>query len=380
MKAALAKRTYDQFATPNQKTFEPKGSTVQRAWIAKLQPRPDAAVGSETTDFDPQTVRDYSKSFTLKYLNDGLKAHDLVMLKNSLDPEKEFPRLVGELAMEEIDALARRAATEGNLVLYGGSTSVSARSLLDSATAGHRMSLDIFTKVRAILGSWMTDDNLFVVMDNFQYADLLNTSGAVITDRMRYAESGKEALYNYELGSLAGVRIIVSPFAKAFYGAGDNTGAISKTIAASATANKAGATTIEVNSGAGINPGMWLTIGAVQSSTESDATIVTEIVQVSSVAGTTVTVVGSGAGGTLKYDHTVGDAVVNNDTAHCAIFGSKDSLVVGFDGFGRYGKLVDPFQDGKAKQWTNWAFKYYGNYAILDQSKIIRSETSASQQ
>ncbi len=170
MKSALAKRTYDQFATPNQKTYEPKGSVVQRAWIAQLQPRPDAAVGSERTDFDPQTVRDYAKSFTLKYINDGLKAHDLVMLKNSLDPEKEFPRLVGVLAMEEIDALARRAATEDNLVLYGDG-SVSARSSLDLGTAAHRMTLDIFTKVRAILGSWMTDDNLFVVMGNFQYAD-----------------------------------------------------------------------------------------------------------------------------------------------------------------------------------------------------------------
>ncbi len=381
MKTIWKMRTYDQFAAPIEKTFEPKGVTVQRTWLAKLQPRPTAALGSETADFDPQTVRDYSSTLSKVYLNDGLKAHDLLILKNSLGIEKELPRLVGELAAETIDALARQAATQGNLVTYGGSTTATARSGMGAGTAGYRMSVDVFTRVRGYLGSWMQDDNLLAVMDNWAYADLLNTSSSVITNRMQYADNSGGILFNYELGTLAGIRIVVSPLAKAFYGAGNaNASVVNTTLATSTTANKAGSTTVEVAANTNIVAGMWLTLGNVQTSTESDATIITEIVLVASVSATTITVVGSGAGGTLKYDHAVGDTVKNPDTIHCTIFGSSDSMAVAFDGFGRYGKLVEPFQDGKAKQWTNWAFKYYGQYKLFDQSKIYRSENSASQQ
>jgi hypothetical protein len=310
-----------------------------------------------------------------------LKAHDLIMLKDSLGIEKEFPRLVGELAVETIDALARQAATQGNLVQYGGSSTTTARNGMGAGTSGYRMSLDAFTAARSILGSWMQDDNLFVTMDNFQYADLLNTSSSIITDKMRYDGGADSALYNYELGSLSGIRIVVSPLAKAFYGAGNaNAAAVATTIATSTTANKAGATTVEVAANTNISAGMWLTLGTVQTSTESDATIITEIVKVSSVSGTTITVVGAGAGGTLKYDHAVGDAVANGDTIHCALFGAPDSLAVSYDGYGRYGKLIPAFQDGKAKQWTNWAFKVFTGYKVFDQSKLFRVETSAKSQ
>lgn len=372
----------DQFAMPVGKTFEPKGATVQRAWLQKAQPRPTSAVGNENADFEPQTLRDASASMTLQYLADGLKAHDLAFLKSSLLTPEAISAAVGQLAMETIDALARRAATEGNLVAYGGSTQVSARSTLDLGTAGHRMLIDNFTIARAVLGAWLKDSGLFVVMDDFQYADLMITSGSVVTSALTYTEKGLESLYNYEMGELLGIRIIVSPHAKAFYGAGAaNASAVSTTVAASTTANVAGAKTIEVAANTNIVAGMWLTVGTVQTAGENDDTLITEVVRVAATpSGTTVTIVGSGAGGGLKYTHSVGATVKNPDTVHCAIFGTKQSLDVAFDKFGRYGELVPPFADGNAKQWTAASFKYWGGYAILDQSSLMRHETSASLQ
>jgi hypothetical protein len=219
IREAVAGRFYDQYASPVNETIEPRGVTVQRAWLARLQPRPTAAVGSETADFEPQTVRDYSKSFNKVYLNDGLKAHDLVLLKNSLNIATELPKLVGDLAIRSIDSLARRAATEGNLVRLGGSTTVSARTSLVSGTAAHNFGLNNFAAARPMLGAWANDDNLFVTISDFQYADLLFTASALMTNKMQYDGGADSALYNYEMGMLAGIRIVVSGKAKRFFAA-----------------------------------------------------------------------------------------------------------------------------------------------------------------
>lgn len=376
----MKQRTYDQLASRIQDTFEPRGATIQLAWATPLVPRPTTAQGSETTDFEPQTYRDVTTTMTLVYIADGLKEHDMTRLKASLKLNKE--EIVGQLMGETIDALARRAATEGSVVVYGDG-SISARTSLDLGTAAHRLTADNFAFVNSMIGHWANgDDSLFAIVDDFQYADLLFSSGNKLIERAQYTEQAGGVIYNFEAAKLAGVRIVRSPWAKAFYGAGAaNASAVSTTIATSTTANKAGARTVEVAANTNIVAGMWLTIGTVQSSTESDDTLITEPVYVAATpSGTTVTIVGRGPGGGLLYDHAVGATVKNSDTAHCAVFGSKESLVVEFGEYGRYGKSIAPFQDGNAKQWTTYSSKYFGNYARYNESKLVRVETSASKQ
>ena len=335
---------------------------MQIAWATKLVPRPTAALGNETSDFDPQTIRDASRTMSRIYMHDGAKWHELVSLKSSLDPITELMKAVKQNASESIDALARRVATEGSLVLYGDNTH-STRITLDLGTPGDNMSIDRFTEVKAMLGSWQRDDGLMCVMDDFSYSDLLTASSGVLTSRQAYTEEAARIVYNYELGTLADIKIVVSPYAKAFYGAGaDNASAVATTIATAVTTghNNAGATGIEVASASNISTSKWLTIGTVQTSTEADANIITEIVRVGSISGTTVTIIGKGPGGGLLYDHAVGAAVENGDTVHCTIFGTSKSLAVDHFKFGRYGQLVPKFEDGNAKQWTTASWKYYG--------------------
>ncbi len=318
-------------------------------------------------------------NFSKIFIADGLKPHELVFLKNSLLKESDFAKAAGQLAAETIDGLARRAATEANLVTYGGSTQIASRVTLDLGTAGHRFGVDNFTIARSIMGSLSADENLFCIIDDFQYADLMSTASTLFTNVLVYQDKAK--LYNYEAGDFMGIRIVKSPFAKAFYGAGiANAAPVATTIATSTTANRAGDTTIEVAANTNMAVGMWFTVGTVQTSTESDACIQTEIVRVSTVGATTITIVGKGRRNGLKYDHSVGAAVINADTAHCAIFGSGNSMAVDFDGYGRYGKLVSPVASGNAQQFKTFAFKYYGNYKVFEQGRLMRAETSASMQ
>jgi hypothetical protein len=378
----MAERTYDQLASKNNATFEPRGSTIQVAWAAKLTPRPTVAQGVEYADYEPQYFRDVTRTMSLVWIADGMKAHELVRLKSSLNPMAEGTKLVGQLAMETIDSLARQVATQGNLVIYGDGGHTT-RVTLDQGTPGDRFNLDRFTEVKSMLGAWGRGGGLMAIVTDFQYADLLGTNSTILTTRQGYTEEGADMLYNYQLSRLAGVNIVVSPFAKRFYSAGAaNASAVATTIATglTATANQAGGTTIEVAASTNISTSKWLTLGTIQTSTESDTTIRTEIVRVSSISSTTVTIVGSGPGGGLMYDHAVGEAVENDDTVHCAIFGTPQSLAVEFQEYGRYGKLVPNFTDGNAKQWTTIGFKYFGNYGRLDESRLVRVETSASGQ
>jgi hypothetical protein len=386
--------TYDQFATENKATFEPRGTTVQISWATKMVPRPTAALGNETSDFDPQTIHDTTRSMSRIYMHDGAKFHELTRLKSSLDPVGALMAQVKQNASESIDALARRVATEGSLVIYGDNTHTT-RVTLDLGTPGDNMSIDRFTEVKALLASWQRDDSLFCVMDDYTFSDLLTASSGVLTSRQAYTEEAARIVYRYELGTLAGIKIVVSPYAKAFYASGAaNASAVSTTVAATVTtptANIAGSQIVEVASATNISGSKWLTIGTAQTSTEADANIITEIVRVvgigtgilvngAAVTGATATsvlVVGKGPGGGLLYDHSVGAAVSNPDTVHCTIFGTNQSLAVDHAEFGRYGKLVPKFEDGNAKQWTTASWKYYGNYGRFDESRLVRVETSA---
>ena len=381
--AVMAERTYDQLASKMNSTFEPRGSTVSVAWASKLVPRPTTATGVEYADFDPQTFRDVTRTVSLLWIADGWKAHELVRLKSSLNPMEYGAQMVGQLAMETIDALARQVATQGNLVIYGDGTHTT-RATLDLGTPGDHFNLDRFTEVKSMLGAWGRGDGLMCIATDYQYADLISQNSTILTTRQGYTEEGKDMLYNYQLAKLAGVNIIVSPWAKRFYAAGAaNASAVSTTIAASVgsnNSNQAGATTIEVAASTNISGTKWLTIGTAQTSTESDTTIKTEIVRVASISSTTVTIVGGGPGGGLIYDHAVGEAVSNADTVHCAVFGSPQSLAVEFQEYGRYGQLVPKFEDGNAKQWQTMSFKYFGNYGRLDESRLVRVETSSNGQ
>jgi len=126
--------------------------------------------------------------------------------------------------------------------------------------------------------------------------------------------------------------------------------------------------------------GDWLTIGTVQTANESDATILTEAAYVTdTTTATAVAIVGRGPLGGLMYAHDNAAACTDSASAHLAVFGGPNSLVKIFSKeLGEYGELVGPFETGNAKQWTNFSWKGYWGFGIVNQADVIRVETSAS--
>ncbi len=382
-RGAAEPRTYDQLAGTVRQTFEPAGSTIQIAAMTDMQPRPTTAIGSQVADFDPQTITGTTATITLEYYNDGLKAHEKTFLVSSLNLKDEIAYRVGKNRTQTVDGLARRQATEANNVLYGDG-SVTARSSLSHATPGHRLHASNFTFVQAVAGRWRQssqdaggDTAAMAIINDFQYADLMTESASAILTRQGYAADGTKQLYNYELGSLYGVRIVKSPYAKVFYAAG---AAASSAVATTLNgAIAAGAKTMVVTANTNIVAGMWLTIGTAQTAAESDTTVLTEVVYCTNVNSTTITFTGSGPLGGTIYAHATLAAVSNADSVHCAVFGDRTSLAKAYSGqLGEYGKFVNPGPTGNAEQWMTSSWKWWGGYGVLNQAGLFRVETSSS--
>ena len=375
-------RLYDQFCGVLRPTLEPKGQTVTVLMGTDLVPRPTTAIASQTADFEPQTWGDVSTTVTTDYYHDGVKLHEKAQLINYSDVLAESSKKVGMLMQETVDALARRQATQGSVVFRGTNTT---RATLDMGTTGDRMRQALFTKVNAIAQHWNTnkfiDGSIMCLMTPFQFADLVTESGSNILLSQGYTERGKDTLLNYELAKLYGVRISVAPHAKTFWGAGAANASrfgTSGTTLAAATA--AGATTITVASATNIDAGDWGFVGTVQTGNESDATLITEPFYVTAVDGTTISVLGTGPLGGLRFAHASGVTVDNSDAVHCAVFGGPNSMVKVYSSeLGEYGELVPPFETGNAKQWTTVAFKWWGGFGIINQGWLMRAETSSTE-
>ncbi len=379
IEGALAERLYDNFAGVVQDTVEGKGSSVTVVASTDLVPRPTAAVGSETSDFVPQTIGEVTATVTLQYLNDGLKAHELSALESTFALDTEYTKKVGMLATETIDAVARRYATEGSIVFYPGAHTT--RVTLDLGASTDRMGIALFSKMAAFVDEWniekFADGSLMCVMTPWQFQDLLTESGSALLTRMGYTESGKDALFRNEVAALSNIRIVKSRLAKAFYGAGvANASAVATTLNG---AIDAGAKTCVVTANTNIAVGMWLTLGTAQTSTETDATLIAEPVYVTGVSTTTITFTGRHELGGCRYAHATLAAVSNADTVHAAVFGGQNSLAKVFNKqLKEFGTLVGPKVDGMADQWKSVAFKACLGYNRISEGRLARAETSSS--
>jgi len=185
----------------------------------------------------------------------------------------------------------------------------------------------------------------------------------------------KSYLVSGEVGMLAGCRLTSSPFAHVFGGAGAANGtAVTTTISAAVAA---GATTCDLTSVGSLAAGMHLNIG----STETSSTLypTTERVEVVSVASSTATIIGSGPNGGFRFAHPILSVATNADDVYPVVYGGPQSLakIYASNVHGPNGWIGDPEESGLAKQWVSIAYKFYGNYGIIAQNRIMRREVSA---
>lgn len=378
-RGVAAYRFYDQFAgnllSDSQYNLEGRkglGTTYTFQFASRMTPGTTAI--SETADIVPQVIRDATATVTPTSRGEAIKWSQLLSVESFMDEWAQRAEVVGWNAIETIENLAIAAALQGSLVIR-----TAARASLDAGTTTHNLTEAAIWQAGSLLGdlkapfymdpsqqkSWMA---LYHTDANY---DLIH--GGNVVNAALYQD--KTMLFNGEIGRISDFRLIATPFAKVFYGAGATNGS-----SAATTLNDASAlaldTTFVVASATNDSAGRHLMVGTVETANTFYDTNET----VRYVSGTTtVTFVGAGANGGFAYDHANGETVNNSDNVYPVLYGSPNSLVkVYASDVGEFGEMVGPLTDGIAHTWQSLAWKFFGGYGRVAENRLIRGEYSSS--
>lgn len=374
VEGALGYRLYDQIAAPvgsNMSELK-RGSSIRVPFISKLDPSTQTL--SENADVIPATLVDTYADVTPTTRANAIQWSQLLETQVYTNYTAKAYQALGENMAESIDLLAQAEALGGDLVIRAA-----ARASLDAGTANNRLSKSVFVKAASWLkalkvpsfltprgGKWVA------IFHPWALVDLLADTELVAVGE--YQMSG--LILNGELGELLDFKIVCDPRAKVFWGAGaDNATSVATTLAAAASRLDK---TITVASGSNIAAGQCFKIGTEETADTHYAT--NEMVYVASISSTTVTIIGEGENGGLRYSHDSGAAVRNADSAVPIVFGGSESLAKVYDTElgGEYGEVVGPKKDGILDQWTTLGWKWRGGYDLISENRVIRAEVASS--
>ena len=378
-KAAEMVRLYDQISYPVAQDMSrvARGSAVYIPFISDMSPGVTAI--SEAADITPQALSDTTTSLTPTSRGEALQSSELIMLESYTDYGAERFRAVGKNAMESIDLLAQAAALKGDLVIRD-----CARDTLDAGSSGHRADDSMFTEAGTTLSTLKCPgfpvrggegEAWAAITHPAAYMDLREAGNVVSIAQYHKGE----IILNWELGALGPFRIVVSPWAKVFGGAGANrTDALIDTVLScqSVALDK----TIDVDCKLHMdaaNTGMYFTIGTEETGSTHYPT--NEIVRFISHTSAVATIVGEASDGGLRFDHDAGVGVRSADNVYTIVFGGPKSLAKVYQpSVGPYGTVVGPKMDGIVDQFVTLGWKFYGNYGIVSQNRLVRGEVSSS--
>lgn len=372
-------RLYDQHAISVQapqfalESRSGLGSSYTFHFVSDMTPGSTAI--SELDDAVAQTLRDATSTISITSRGELLKWSELLQIEAYTNLMEERAAVIGRNMMETVDNQAKAAALQGNL-----SISAVARASLDAGSSTHTLTSSTFHQAATLAQTlrcppMITADGqkrgLSVAHTDVFY-DMVNSNN--ILSVALYQD--KEILFNGEIGQFAGFKIVASPWAKIFLGAGaDNTSNAATTLNGAANAM---ATSATVASATNISVGRTLAVGTEETgNTHYDTNE-----SVRYVSGTTtITLVGTGSNGGLRFDHASGEAVRNADNVYPVTFGSSGSIVKAWASeIGEFGQLVGPDRDGDLEQWIKWGWKWYGGYGRPAENWILRGEYSSALQ
>lgn len=373
LEAAEMERLYDQIAAPVGENMEQlkRGSSVNVPFLADMEPGVSAI--PEDTDIAPQTLKDALASITPVSRGEALQASEKLLIQAYTDYGKKMYEAVGKNMMESVDLLAQAAATQGSLV-----ERAAARASLDAGTAGNNAGDAVFGEIQSLLLSMKVPGFKFeggeawvAIMHPYVFHDIRESGNVDAIGT--YQDMGIHL--NFELGKVGPFRLVVSPWAKVFGGAGaDNASNVATTLAA---AENALDTVISVAADTNIAAGQWLTIGTEETGNTHYPT--NERVKVASISGTDVTIIGEGANGGLRFDHALGAAVRNADSVYTIVYGGPASLAKLYaTEIGEYGQVVGPKRTGNLDQFVTLGWKFYGGYGRIAENRVVRGEYSTS--
>lgn len=372
IRAAMFNRVYDALSTvPEDNANLYRSSSIVLNFLSDLEPGTTEI--PEDQDVSPVGFRDATATITPTSRWNAIEASEKLMNQAGTNYAQERFELLGKNMMESVDLVAQAVATKGAL-RYAGA----ARTSLDAGTAGHLLAAGTFDKATADLQTFKVpgwedpasgQPKWFAIMHPYAFADLRTSSP--ITTISQYQKAS--ILLSYELGELGPFKIVVTPWAKVFWGGGAaNTSAIETTLNGAVNAL---AKTVVVAANTNIDVGDRVMIGTHETGSTHYST--NEIVTVTSVNSTTIGVAGEGANGGLRFDHASGESVSNDDNVGTVVFGGPESLTKIYDPeVGEYGDVVGPKKEGLLDHLYTLAWKWYGTYDRPIENRILRYEVA----
>ena len=377
--AARVARLYDQLAMPvpglsmEQAT---NGSSVEVRYLSSMAP--GTTTISQTADVVPQTLVDATGTVTPTSRWGALQWAEAVDIQAFTNYGEERFRKLGENQVETLEILARDAATQGSWV-----ERYTTRDALDAGTPAHRASDSDFSLMQGLLASlkvepFVNEDGSYqmwgAIMHPWVFHDIRESGNVDAIGT--YQDMGIHL--NYEIAQIGKFRLVESPFAKVFGGAGaDCTAGTVATTLSSAAARLDTTIVTTANVASSIAYGKLWTIGTEETTSTNYPD--NERIKVHSATTYTLTISGEGENGGLKYAHAAGAAVRNADSVYTIIFGGPFSMAKVFvPEIGEFGQVVGPKEAGILEQFTHIGWKWYGGYTILVQRNILRKEVSVS--
>ena len=371
-------RLYDQLASPVPGISPEQaiqGATVQVDYLSSMSLV--SAVISQAADMTPSILYDGTASTSVTSRGAALQWSENLDIQVYTDYASRRVVKLADNALESIEVLANAAATKGTWV-----ERAAARASLDAGTASHRASDSIFRKMHGQMLSlkvpgFINDSgeaNVWAaIMHPFAFHDI-SESGNV--DAIgTYQDKGIHL--NFELGQVGPFRLVVSPNAKTFFGAGvANADTTLTQLASDATPLQTTLYSETTMTSEGILPQRF-TLGLIE--TGNDHYPMNEQVLITSVSGTVISFVGTGENGGIRFAKLTTDTLVNHDSVYTIVFGGPDSLYKLYaPSVGEFGEIVGPKTSGLAEQFSSIAWKFYGGYGRLTENLITRGEFSTS--
>jgi hypothetical protein len=336
---------------------------------------------SQTADMTPQILYDTYAESSVTSRGEALQWSENLDIQVYTDYAARRIAKLADNASESIEVIANAAATKGTFV-----ERAAARASLDAGTASHRASDAFFRKMHGQLlaqkvPGFINDQmeaNVWAAIMHPKVFHDISESGNV--DAIgTYQEKGIHL--NFELGQVGPFRLVVSPNAKVFFGAGPVN---ANTFVTTNNSTTTPLITLFVTAATPSNYTACMdvpwTIGTIETGDTTHYPTNEQIIVSTDVGDATIDVfVGTGENGGLRFAHAGGVAVTNNDSVYTIVLGGPESLYKLYaPSVGEFGEIVGPKTSGLAEQFSSVAWKWYGNYGRLTENTILRGEFSTS--
>ena len=342
---------------------------------------PSITALSCTADVSPVTFNDGLVTVTPDIYGQAVQVFQKLSLEAFTDIERAATINVAEAAADVRDRLARIQACSGAVVSFGGDATT--RATVGTGSSAYELAfadwLDAVAFLKGPRNPMLPDPaGVAAIISHQTYADQLEDG--VIIMAGEYSAGAYPFLFNYELGThIAGVRVIVSDFAKVFHGAGAS-GAFKAT--AVDTAMAAGATYLSLAatmaSGA---VGDYYAVGTVEATGVADPIVAETVLMIGTTASTNPSIVGGGPLGGCVFAHAGTEAITHAAQVHAAVFMTADALPMVYtsdDGIGPDGLIIPPENTGLLKQFNTMGWKGFWGFGRFSENRLYRVEHEPS--